>query len=175
MRGPTTFMARALTAQRANSETREDTMRIQIRSPQDFWAGMIFVALALFFLLNGLQLSLGTSIRMGPGYAPRLLSGLLLAIGAALVVRGIAIHSPDTDSLRFRPMIFVLGSMLIFAFALERLGLALTTLMVVAASSLAIKGARPLEVLVIGVIAAAAASGIFIYALKLTIPLWPSI
>jgi hypothetical protein len=168
-------VAIALPTQRTISETREDAMRIQIRSPQDFWAGMIFMALALFFLLNGLQLALGTSVRMGPGYAPRLLSGLLLAIGAALVVRGVAIHSPDTDSLHFRPMIFVLGSMLIFAFALERLGLALTTLLVVAASSLSVKGARPLEVLIIGVLAAAAASGIFIYALKLTIPLWPSI
>jgi hypothetical protein len=153
---------------------REVAMRIRMRSSQNFYAGALFIAIALFMLVAGLNLTIGTSVRMGPGYAPRLLCCLLFLIGGVLVVRGLMVSGSDTGTWNLRPMIFVLGSILLFAIVLERLGLVLTTFMVVATSSLATKDLRPKELLVVAAMMAAACSATFVYGLKLLIPLWPS-
>lgn len=148
-------------------------MQIQVRSSQDLWAGALFTAIASFMFVAGLDLALGTSLRMGPGYAPRLLCGLLFAIGCVLVGRGLTVDGADTGTWNLRPMIFVLGSILLFAFALERLGLVLTTFLVVGASSFAIRDLRPKELLVVASVMAIVCSGVFVFGLKLMIPLWP--
>ena len=148
-------------------------MQIQLRSSQDFWAGALFVGIASFMLVAGLDLAVGTSLRMGPGYVPRLLCGLLLAIGIALVGRGLLVSGSNTGTWNLRPMIFVLGSILLFAFALERLGLVLTTFLVVGVSSFAIRDFRPKELLVVASVMSIVCSGIFVFGLKLIIPLWP--
>jgi hypothetical protein len=148
-------------------------MSIRIISKQDFFAGALFAAIALFFLWNGLDLPIGSSVRMGPGYAPRLLGGALFVVGGGLMIRGIRAEVPDVVTLDFRPMFFVLGSVLIFAFGLERIGLVLTTFLVVSISSLSAKGGRLWEVVIIAALAAAATAALFVFALKLNIPLWP--
>ena len=54
---------------------------------KDAVAGVLFILLGLGFGLNAwLNLNLGTSLRMGPGYFPLLLSGLLVLPGAATLV-----------------------------------------------------------------------------------------
>ena len=48
-----------------------------MRSPKDFWAGVLFVALGVVAIFVGSRYTLGTAARMGPGYFPRIL-GILL-------------------------------------------------------------------------------------------------
>jgi putative tricarboxylic transport membrane protein len=150
-------------------------VQIQLRSSQDFWSGALFIGIALFMLVAGLDLAVGTSLRMGAGYVPRLLCSLLLVIGIALVGRGLLVTGADTGTWNLRPMIFVLGSILLFAFALERLGLVLTTFLVVGVSSFSIRDFRPKELLVVASVMSIACSGIFVFGLKLIIPLWPQL
>ena len=49
-------------------------------------AGAVFVALGLIFAIASLRLDLGTAFRMGPGYFPLVLAGLLTVIGIAVIV-----------------------------------------------------------------------------------------
>ncbi len=37
---------------------------------QDFWCGLLLIAIAIFFLYGGKDLAAGSLLRMGPGYAP---------------------------------------------------------------------------------------------------------
>lgn len=148
-------------------------MSIHVIGKQDFFAGALFATIAVFFLWNGLDLPIGSSVRMGPGYAPRLLGGALLVVGVVLMIRGVRAEVPDVVTLDFRPMFFVLGSVLIFAFGLERIGLVLTTFLVVSISSLSAKGGRLWEIVIIAALAAATTAALFVFALKLNIPLWP--
>ena len=51
---------------------------------KDLSAGAIFIAIAAFFLSSAwLNLEIGTSFRMGPGYFPVALAVLLLVLGGA--------------------------------------------------------------------------------------------
>ena len=59
---------------------------MRIRSPKDFWAGLIFIAIGGGFVLLAQQYRLGDMHRMGPAMFPTL-------VGALLAVLGRNIHS----------------------------------------------------------------------------------
>ena len=148
---------------------------IRIRGAQDFWAGVMFLVIGIAMFVGASSLAQGTAARMGPGYAPRLLCGLLIAIGIALAAKGLYANGEGTGTWNIRPMIFVLGSFLIFAFTLERLGLFISILLIVGISSLSINQFRPLETAIVAVTLAVASTLLFIHGLKLVIPVWPQL
>lgn len=91
--------------------------------PTDAIAGVLFIAFGLFFGLSSLlQLEIGTAFRMGPGYAPLVLSGLLLILG--LLILGSALRSaPDpVGRLAWRGMAFLLPAPILFGLAVRGLG-----------------------------------------------------
>ena len=61
-----------------------------IRAPKDFWSGVMFCGFAVAFVLAARGYSFGNAGRMGPGYFPLLLAGVLAGLGAILIVRSIA-------------------------------------------------------------------------------------
>ncbi len=85
---------------------------LKIRGPQDVGAGILFLAFGIAMLMGSADLAQGTPLRMGPGYAPRLLCYGLIIIGAALLLRGLKIDGESTGPWNFRAMIFVLLSIL---------------------------------------------------------------
>ncbi|MGP1664418.1 MAG: tripartite tricarboxylate transporter TctB family protein, partial [Rhodanobacter sp.] len=60
---------------------------MQIRNGTDFWAGLIFIGFGLGFVLTASNYSMGSAARMGPGYFPTVLGGLLALLGGGIVVR----------------------------------------------------------------------------------------
>ncbi|HYG44796.1 MAG TPA: tripartite tricarboxylate transporter TctB family protein, partial [Bordetella sp.] len=43
---------------------------MQLRNRQDFWSGVMFIALGLGFAWKAASYQMGTAARMGPGYFP---------------------------------------------------------------------------------------------------------
>jgi hypothetical protein len=66
-------------------------LAFQIRHPKDFWSGLIFIVVGIAALIIGRDYSLGTSTRMGPGYFPVLLGGLLTLFGAIIATRALVV------------------------------------------------------------------------------------
>jgi hypothetical protein len=64
-------------------------MRHDARRSRDFWAGALYVATALAAFWIARDYRLGTAARMGTGYFPMLVAGVLLAIGIASILRGL--------------------------------------------------------------------------------------
>jgi hypothetical protein len=60
---------------------------MKITNGKDFWAGLMFVAFGLAFMLKAQDYAMGTSVRMGPAYFPTMLGGLLAILGAAVLFR----------------------------------------------------------------------------------------
>ena len=55
---------------------------MKIKSPKDFWAGVMFLAFGIFFAVWALtHYQMGTAVRMGPAYFPTMLGGLLTVLG----------------------------------------------------------------------------------------------
>jgi hypothetical protein len=77
---------------------------------KDFWAGLLFIAFGLGFMIVSRNYPMGTSVRMGPAYFPTMLGGLLAVLGAIILFR--AFFSKDKTSLKvfeFRPWVLVAG------------------------------------------------------------------
>jgi len=72
--------------------------QMQIKSPKDFWAGLMFIGFGLFTVGWSLtHYQMGTAVRMGPGYFPVMLGGLLAVLGAAVFADAL-ISAPPPDA-----------------------------------------------------------------------------
>ena len=58
-----------------------------IRHPKDFWAGVLFMTLGGAGMFIAMDYAMGTAGRMGPGYVPRWLGGILMFLGTVLILR----------------------------------------------------------------------------------------
>jgi hypothetical protein len=145
-----------------------------IRSPKDFWAGILFIAVGVSAIGLGAKYNLGTAARMGPGYFPRILGILLIGLGGVLALRALRIQGAPIPQWRWRPTVIVLGSVVLFGLVVTQLGMALSTVMLIVLASAASPEFRPKEALVSGLFLAALAVGVFVIGLKLQLPIWPS-
>jgi hypothetical protein len=146
-----------------------------IRHPKDFLAGLLFVAFGVGAIVVGSKYALGTAARMGPGYFPRILGMLLVALGLVLAVRALRSNGPPLPGWKWRPVVIVLGSVALFGLIVNRAGLVVSTIFLIVAASAASREFRPRESVVAGVILAAVAVGIFVIGLKLQLPIWPAL
>jgi hypothetical protein len=91
---------------------------------KDAVAGVLFILLGLGFGLNAyFNLALGTSIRMGPGYFPLILSVLLVILGAATLFQAVNRSDESWGSVPWRGLIFILSGPIAFGVAIQELGL----------------------------------------------------
>ncbi len=59
---------------------------------KDFLSGAMFIAFGLLALYFGQKLAVGTPVRMGPGYVPRMLALIMMGLGGIISV--VALVSP---------------------------------------------------------------------------------
>ena len=145
-----------------------------IRHPKDFHAGLVFIGFGLAAIVIGSNYTLGTAARMGPGYFPRILGILLVVLGAILALRALRLRGASIPKWHWRPTLIVLGSVVMFGLILDYAGLVLSTIFLIVMSSSASREFRPVESVVSGVLFAALCVGVFVLALKLQIPILPS-
>jgi hypothetical protein len=146
---------------------------MSIRNPKDFWSGVLFIALGVTTIVLGSRYALGSAARMGPGYFPRILGILLIVLGGILAVRATRTVGPPMPPFRWRPTIVVLGSVVLFGAIVRIVGVALSTVILIVAASAASHEFRPRESLIVGVVLAALAVGVFVVGLQLQLPIWP--
>jgi hypothetical protein len=146
---------------------------MSIRNPKDFWSGAMFVAIGIGTIIVGSRYTLGTAARMGPGYFPRILGILLVVLGAVLAVRATRTSGGPMPRFRLRPLVIVLGSVVLFGAIVHSVGVALSTVVLIVVASTASREFRPRESLIAGVLLATLAVGVFVIGLQLQLPIWP--
>jgi uncharacterized membrane protein YhaH (DUF805 family) len=98
-------------------------VRAAIARRQDFWTGVIYIAVGLCAFVMARHYTLGSAARMGPGYFPTVVALLLVLVGAAIVVRAFLRDGALIGRIAWKPMLLVLGSIVAFAFLINRAGL----------------------------------------------------
>src|SRR5215831_16189751 len=63
--------------------------RWDLLARKDVLAGLMFVGVAAFGLWLSRDYPIGTALRMGTGYVPRLLCWILLGLGVVVLVQGL--------------------------------------------------------------------------------------
>lgn len=144
-----------------------------IRHPKDFWSGVLFTALGVFAIVAGAKYNLGTAARMGPGYFPRILGILMVVLGVVLALRSLRLQGTPIPRWHLRPTLLVLGSVVLFGLIVEKVGMAISTVVLIVLASAASHEFRPKEALISGVLLAALAVGVFLVGLGVQLPIWP--
>ena len=146
---------------------------MKIRSPKDFWSGLIFVAIGVAFVALASQYRMGDLHRMGPGLFPTMVGGLLAALGAIVALRALVFEGPPVAAFEVRPLAFGLLSIVLFGLALQFLGLVVAVAVLVLVGSYASREVRPLQNMALAVVMVAFSVGVFVLLLGLPLPLWP--
>jgi hypothetical protein len=144
-----------------------------MEKPRDIVGGIAVMAIGAGFLMFGQELEMGSSVRMGPGYFPTILSVLMMALGAVITVQ--ALRAPMQEGsvgvLPWRGLALILGAPIVFGVTLLGLGLGPAVLLVVFATAWASRYAhlRSSGLLALGL--AAFCTLLFIRLLGLPLPL----
>lgn len=108
---------------------------VKIRSEKDFWAGLLYVLLALGFLWFGREYKMGVASRMGPGYFPLTLGWILFGFGAISIFRSFSTDGPPVGGIAWKKLTIITVGVLVFGFLVGKAGLvfALPALVVISA------------------------------------------
>lgn len=96
-----------------------------MRNAKDFWTGLIYIFFGSSAILIARDYSMGTANKMGPGYFPTILGGLLLVIGVISVVRSFVIPGSPIGAFAFKGLVLVTVSVVAFGFVVRGVGLAI--------------------------------------------------
>ena len=146
---------------------------MKIKAPRDFWAGLMFIAFGLGFVLVGRNYDMGTAVRMGPAYFPTLLGGLLLFLGLIVFVQSFTVSGSPLPRFAFRPLIVILIAIGLFGALIRSVGLVPATVVLVVVSSVGNYEFRTKEVVIMAIGLTLFAVGVFSYGLGLPFKLWP--
>jgi hypothetical protein len=145
---------------------------IKVKSPQDFWAGLLFLGIGCLALWFGRSYAFGTATKMGPGYLPTVLSGALVLVGVFLSLRALALEGPSIEASLIRPQIFILVAIVVFGLLIERVGLAPTIVVVTLIAANASREMRWRETIAVAVGLSVLCVGLFIYLLGQPLTIW---
>jgi len=147
---------------------------VRIRSPRDFWAGAMFIAFGVFFVAwSFAKYQMGSAVRMGPGYFPAVLGGLLVVLGLVVLLKALAADGPTVARFHFKQLILVSGSVVAYGYLIKPAGLALATIAAVIIGALAGHEFKWKEALIVALVLVIFSWLVFVRALTLPFPMCP--
>lgn len=148
---------------------------MRIRSQKDFWCGVVFFAIGVAFMVIAREYRLGTAARMGPGFFPTMLGGLLAGLGLLLAVPAIVRDGDTFPRLHLRPLLTILAGIVVFALLLQPLGFVLAAVVLIVVSGFADPELRLVESVGLALLLTAFSVGVFVVLLGLPLSLWPDL
>lgn len=142
------------------------------RALKDILAGSVFVAFGLAFAVGATSYEIGTTLRMGPGYFPLVLGGLLVLLGVAIVGKGvIAGDGGAIGAIPWKAALLIAGAVLFFGLTVRGLGLVPSLFGAALLSAFAGQRPSPVVALLVAVGLTVLSVLIFVVALGLRLPL----
>jgi|EndMetStandDraft_3_1072993.scaffolds.fasta_scaffold99672_2 positive regulator of sigma E activity len=139
----------------------------------DLLAGVLMIGIGAIGFWAGRDLAFGTPAMMGSGFLPRIMCGLLMAIGGFVLVKGLVKPSEALGTFNIRPLLILVVAIAGFAFASERFGFVVATVWLLVIGSLADQESRWKEIAISTAILTIAGAFVFIRGLGVQMPVWP--
>jgi hypothetical protein len=146
-------------------------MNFDLRNNRDFLAGLLFIAIGLAAVIVARDYPFGTAMRMGSGYFPTVLGGILVLLGAWVMGRGVRSGEKVKGEWGWKPLALIVLAIVLFGFLMARLGLIPALVAVLFASALGGREFRFKEVLILTALMSAFAVLVLLYVLKMPYPL----
>ena len=142
-------------------------MKTSIFKNQDALAGLLFMSLGAIGFAFALGYKFGTTVDMGPGYFPRILSLVLIGFGTATFVRGLRNEIEVAGSWAWFALALLTLAIVLFGFLAERVGLMPALAVLVVVTAYAGHEFKLSEVAVLTVVMCIFAAVVFVWGLKL--------
>lgn len=133
----------------------------------DFAAGIIFVLFGLGFGISALDLEMGTTLRMGPGYFPMVLAVLLTGLGLAIVATSFRTTGEAVGIYAWRGMVFILGAPVFFGLTVRGLGFVPSIFLTTLLAAFAALKLKPAQTVLLAVVVTIFCTLVFSIALGL--------
>jgi hypothetical protein len=148
---------------------------MRIRAPKDFWSGVMFCGFAAVAVFAARGYSLGSTGKMGPGYFPLLLGGLLGVLGVVLMARAVVLDGEPLPRFHIWPLAIIAAAVCLFGALIEPFGLVVALAVLTLLSAWAGPQFRWREALALALALIVFSIGVFVYALGLSLNVWPSV
>jgi putative tricarboxylic transport membrane protein len=138
---------------------------------KDVWAGLLLIAIGAAAMFMARNYGFGTALRMGPGFFPILLGGLLIVFGVYMLANGLRQPEKIAGSWSPRALVILPLSLILFGVLMEHGGFAPAMLVLIFGSATASTEFKLVEVLLFSVGLTALSVAVFVWALGLPYPL----
>lgn len=147
-------------------------MKVGLSENKDFLSGLMFVVIGLGSIFVARDYPIGSALRMGPGYFPVALGGILFLMGLYVMVQGLAKKEKVEGSWSLRALVLLPVATVAFGFLLDHVGFVPALTVLLFGSALAGPEFRFREVLILTVLLTFVCALVFIYGLGLPYPLF---
>lgn len=149
------------------------TLFVRQRSPQDYFGGIVLVAIGLFAFWASSDLQGMRGFTFGPGTAPRMFSILLVLLGGGVAITGLMADGPPLQRYGIRGPFFVSLAIIAFAILIRPMGLVVTAFASFLIAAMGSDETKWVEAAIVGACLTLFCSLLFPYALGLPLQLWP--
>ena len=144
---------------------------VELRSNKDFLAGLMMISIGAIAFYMALDYPFGSAVRMGPGYFPRVLAGILMAFGVVTLLKGLRTGEKVQGSWGWVQLGFILLSLVVFGFVMDRFGLVPALVLMFFISARAGHEFKIKEVVILTIFMTIFAIAVFVKGLGLPYPL----
>src|SRR3954470_2128885 len=149
-------------------------MKLTLSNNKDVWSGLMLIAIGAAAILIARNYPFGTALRMGPGFFPIVLGGVLIVFGLTILAIGLRQGESMAGSWSLRALIILPLSLVLFGLLMEYAGFIPALLVLTFGSTIATTESRPLEAMLLAIGLTAFCVALFIYGLGLPYPLLAS-
>ena len=147
-------------------------MKVELRNNKRFLSGLMFIGIGALAMFIARDYPMGSALRMGPGYFPNVLSGVLVLFGIGMLVKGLVNPERVEGTWSLRALCILPLATVIFGLLMEHAGFVPALLVLITIAAYAGTEFRITEVVALAVGLTIASWALFIWALGLPYPLF---
>ena len=146
-------------------------MKIELRHNRDFWAGIMLAAIGTVSIVIARGYPFGTTTRMGPGYFPTILGGILVLFGVYVMIIGLRTSKKIVVHCSLRALIVLPLSLAAFGLLMTHAGFIPALAALILGSAAAGREIKFAELLLLTLLLTVLSVALFIWGLGLPYPL----
>jgi hypothetical protein len=144
---------------------------LELHNNKDLWAGLLLIAIGAGAMAIAGNYPFGTALRMGPGFYPVALGGILVVFGLYLLGSGLRGSARIESPWSLRALVILPLSLVLFGLLIERAGFIPAMLVLILISAIASTQLKFAEILLFAIGLTALSVAVFVWALGLPYPL----
>jgi hypothetical protein len=142
-------------------------MNFEWRRNRDFFAGLVYILLGAVGMWIARDYPFGSALRMGPGYFPTVLGGIMVVFGIAVMLMGIKNNEKIKGTASLRALIVLPIATVAFGFLMEEVGFIPALMVLIPAAAASGDEFKWGEVILLTIGLIVICTAVFIYAIGL--------